>query len=121
MEWCRACRGGLAEALANKLAGGKQAQRGHIEIEDLHCQPTDHVHADLFGGTVTTADRQFQTVADLHRAIEQRYGVTYQTASAHCQLVDLHRFSYQRLSRSASFAPRLNNPSSRTVLPPKTS
>ena len=54
----------------------------------------------LFGATAATADGQFWTVEDLHRAVERWYGVSYRSRTSYHRLLDLCGFSYQRPTKT---------------------
>jgi transposase len=56
--------------------------------------------ANLFGTTAVTADGQFWTVEDLQRAVQQWYGVSYQSRNSYHRLFDLCDFSYQRPAKA---------------------
>jgi transposase len=96
MEWCRAYRNGGVEALVDHRAGGNRAKLTGAEIEALKRRLTGYTPINLFGPTASTLDGQFWTVPDLHRAVEQWYGVTYQSNSSYHRLFNLCGFSYQR-------------------------
>ena len=95
MEWCRAYRKDGVGALIDKRAGGNRAKLTAIQIEDLRQRLHAYTPGNLFGPTAA-AKGQFWTVPDLQRAIQQWYGVTYQSLSSHYRLFELSGFSYQR-------------------------
>lgn len=96
MTWCRAYRKAGVGVLEDKRAGGNRAKLKMAQLEELRERLHRYTPADLFGPTAATMDGQFWTVPDLVRAIEQWYGVTYQSRSSYCHLFDLCGFSYQR-------------------------
>jgi transposase len=96
MEWCRAYRQGGVEALVDRRVGGNRAKLTAGEIEELKRRLTEYMPINLFGPTAATPNGQFWTAPDLRRAVEQWYGVTYQSNSSYYRLFDLCGFSYQR-------------------------
>ena len=96
MVWCRVYRDGGVEALVDKRVGGNRAKLTPAEIEDLSKRLQLYTPADLFGPTAATVDGQFWTLPDLKRAVQQGYGVSYQSNSSYYRLFDLCGFSYQR-------------------------
>jgi transposase len=96
MDWCRAYRQEGVEALVDHRAGGNRARLTGEEIEALQRRLTEYTPMDVFGHTASTLDGQFWTMPDLRRAVEQWYGVTYQSNSSYYRLFDLCGFSYQR-------------------------
>jgi transposase len=96
MTWCRAYRRDGVEALVDKRAGGNRAKLKLVQLEDLQARMRTYTPADVFGPMTATADGQFWTVPDLQCAVQQWYGVTYQSRGSYCRLFDLCEFSYQR-------------------------
>ena len=99
MEWCRAYRAGGVEALVDRRAGGNRAKLRSAQLEDLRTRLHTYTPISLFGPTAATVDGQFWTVPDLQQAIQQWYGVIYQSRSSYYRLFDLCEFSYQRPAR----------------------
>jgi transposase len=100
MGWCRAYREDGVEALVDKRVGGNRAKLTSAEIEDLNGRLRLYTPSDLFGPTAATVDGQFWTVPDLKRAVEQWYGVSYQSNTSYYRLLDLCGFSYQRPAKA---------------------
>ena len=99
MEWCRQYRRAGSASLVDKRAGGNRAKLGQTELADLRIRLQAYTPASLFGPTAATSDGQFWTVPDLARAVEQWYGVTYQSPSSYHRLFALCEFSYQHPAR----------------------
>jgi transposase len=99
MDWCRAYRAGGVEALVDKRVGGNRARLTPAQLEDLRARLRTYTPGSLFGPAVATVDGQFWTVPDLQRAVQQWYGVNYQSCSSYYRLFDLCEFSYQRPAR----------------------
>jgi len=100
MGWCRAYREDGVEALVDKRVGGNRAKLTPAEIEDLSRRLRLYTPADLFGPTAATVDGQFWTLPDLKRAVQQWYGVSYQSNTSYYRLLDLCGFSYQRPAKA---------------------
>ena len=96
MEWCRKYRAQGVSGLSDKRVGGNAARLTQSQIHDLKNRLHAYTPAQLFGDTAATADGQFWTVVDLRRAMERRYGVSYQSPSSYLRYFDLCGFSYQR-------------------------
>ena len=96
MEWRRAYRNGGVEALVDQRGGGNRAKLTAADIEELKRRLTEYTPINLFGPTAATPDGQFWTAPDLRRAVEQWYGVTYQSNSSYYRLFDVCGFSYLR-------------------------
>jgi transposase len=96
MEWCRKYRAVGIPALADQRVGGNRARLSPEQIAELTTQLHLYTPADLFGKTAATLEGQFWTVPDLQRAMEQWYGVSYQSPSSYLRYFDLCGFSYQR-------------------------
>jgi transposase len=96
MEWCRTYqREGIA-GLVDKRRGGNRAKLKEKQLEELRTRLRTYTPANLFGTTAATTDGQFWTVDDLQHAVQQWYGVSYQSRGSYHRLFDLCDFSYQR-------------------------
>jgi len=100
MDWCRIYRQDGLSGLVDKRRGGNRAKLQPEQIEELRTRLHQYTPANLFGTTTATADGQFWTVQDLQRAIQQWYGICYQSRSSYLRLFDLCDFSYQRPART---------------------
>ena len=96
MEWCRKYLAIGISALADQRRGGNRSRLSPVQIEQLKARLHLYTPADLFGNTAATAYGQFWTVPDLRRAIQQWYGINYQSPSSYLRYFDLCGFSYQR-------------------------
>jgi transposase len=96
MGWCRTYQTDRAVSLVDKRRGGNRAKLKPTQVEELGRRLRQYAPAQLFGATAATADGQFWTVEDLQRAIQEWYGVCYQSRSSYHRLFDLCDFSYQR-------------------------
>jgi transposase len=83
MEWCRKYRAEGVAALADQRLGGNRARLLPEQVAQLKARLHLYTPADLFGKTAATLEGQFWTVPDLRRAMEQWYGVSYQSPSSY--------------------------------------
>jgi len=104
MDWCRQYRADPIGGLVDKRAGGNSAKLTQLRIEDLNQRLHQYTPGNLFGAEAHTADRQFWTVEDLYRAVQQWYGVEYRSRSSYHRLFELCEFSYQKVEKV--FKPR---------------
>ncbi|MGH3091585.1 MAG: helix-turn-helix domain-containing protein [Gaiellaceae bacterium] len=96
MEWCRKYNTEGVAGLSDRRVGGNAARLTHSQIYELREKLHTYTPTQLFGDTAATTDGQFWTVPDLRRAIEQWYGVSYQSPSSYLRYFDICDFSYQR-------------------------
>jgi transposase len=96
MNWCRRYRACGAEGLEDKRLGGNNTQMTTGQREDLKNRLQSYTPAMMFGPQAATKDGQFWTVADVQRAVEAWYGVTYRSPNSYRQLLVSSGFSYQR-------------------------
>lgn len=96
MEWCTVYRRGGSTALVDKRLGGNRARLTLGQIQDLKGRLQTYTPGDLFGPTAATLDGPFWTIPDLQRALEQWYGINYQSPSSYHRYFHLCGFSYQR-------------------------
>ena len=96
MEWCRVYRAEGIAGLIDKRVGGNAARLTQGQINDFSTRLHTYTPAQLFGHSAATATGQFWTVADLRRAMEHWYGVSYQSPSSYLRYFDVCDFSYQR-------------------------
>lgn len=96
MGWCRQYREAGLPGLIDQRRGGNRAKLTAEQIADLSQRLRTYTPQDLFGSQAHSPDGQFWTVADLHRAVGQWYGVNYGSRSSLLRLLGLCGFSYQR-------------------------
>jgi len=99
MDWCRLYRTLGIEGLVDKRRGGNHRKLDAAQLEELRIRLQNHTPGELFGPSAATDDGQFWTVPDLQRAIEQWYGVQYQSPGSYRRLLHACGFSYQRPSK----------------------
>jgi transposase len=96
MEWCQLFLHQGVAGLKDKRLGGNRAKLTRVQREDLKTKLKEYTPAQLFGSQAATADGQFWTVEDLHRAVKGWYGVVYGGRNSYTQLLSECGFSYQR-------------------------
>ena len=77
-------------------AGWYRARLTKGQIQDLKSRLHTYTPGDLFGSRAATLDGKFWTIPDLQQALEQWYGVSYQSRGSYHRYFDLCGFSYQR-------------------------
>jgi transposase len=100
MDWCRIYQAEGPAGLVDKRRGGNRAKLKPAQIEELRTHLHQYTPANLFGTTAATADGQFWTVGDLQRAVQQWYGVCYQSRTSYLRLFALCDFSRQRPAKT---------------------
>jgi transposase len=96
MEWCAAYRQKGGTALMDQRRGGNRARLTQDQIQILKDRLHTYTPGDLFGPTAATANGQFWTIPDLQRALEQWFGLRYQSRGSYHRYFQLCGFSYQR-------------------------
>lgn len=99
MDWCRAYRQDPSQGLVDKRKGGNSAKLSKLQIEEISQRLHQYTPSELFGQEAYTADGQFWTVEDLHRAVEKWYSVSYRSRSSYLRLLELCEFSYQKAEK----------------------
>lgn len=96
MNWCRTYLERGPVGLEDDRGGGNNRKLSAAQREDLQTRLQSYTPAQVFGPQAATPDGQFWTVADVYRAVEQWYGVTYRSPTSYRQLLLSSGFSYQR-------------------------
>lgn len=96
MNWCRTYQTRGAADLADNRAGGNNRKLSATQRADLRERLQSYTPAQVFGPQASTPEGRFWTVADVHRAVEQWYGVTYRSPTSYHHLLVTSGFSYQR-------------------------
>ncbi len=99
MLWCRVYRTGGIAALADHRAGGNSAKLTREQIADLSSKLRLYTPRSLFGPQAATSDGQAWTLADLRRAVQQWYGVTYQSVVSYYTLFKRCDYSFHQPSK----------------------
>jgi transposase len=99
MEWWAAYRREGSTALVDQRQGGNRARLTPEQIQDLKDRLHTYSPTELFGPTAASSDGQFWTIPDLQRAMEQWYGLRYQSRSSYHRYFQLCGFSHQRPTR----------------------
>jgi transposase len=96
MEWCRAYRQWGVAGLVDQRRGGNRAKLTSTQLEQLQQQLETYTPRQLLGQTECHGDGQFWTVAHLAKVVQQKYGITYKSATSYRSLFDRCEFSPQR-------------------------
>jgi transposase len=97
--WCRAYTTGGIAALADHRTGGNSAKLSRDQLADLNAKLRQYTPRSLFGSQSATSDGQAWTVADLRRAVQTWYGVTYQSVVSYYSLFHRCAYSYHQPSK----------------------
>lgn len=96
MEWCRTYLEHGLSGLQDQRVGGNSAKLTVDQIADLRSKLHLYTPRSLWGPAAATPDGQAWTVADLRRAVQFWYGVTYQSTVSYYHLFTRCNFSYHR-------------------------
>jgi transposase len=96
MEWCQLFLAQGIAGLKDKRRGGNRAKLTQAQLEDLKTKLSQSTPGQLFGPQAARPDGQFWTVEDLHRAVQQWFGVSYRGRNSYTKLFARCGFSYQR-------------------------
>ena len=96
MVWCRTYRQGAIATLADHRAGGNSAKLRPDQVAALSRKLRLYTPRSLFGPDAATKDGQAWTVADLRRAVQFWYGVTYQSVVSYYTLFARCNYSYHQ-------------------------
>lgn len=96
MECYRAYREQGIEALADHRQGGNNYKLSKHQVAQLTTKLHQYTPRSLFGPHSATPTGQFWTLADLKRAVERWFGVTYDSPTSYYTLFARCGFSYQR-------------------------
>jgi len=96
MNWCRTYQVRGAEGLKDERLGGNNAKLTAAQREALKIRLQAATPGMLFGSATAAPSGEFWTVADVQKAVEEWYGVSYRSATSYRQLLVSSGFSYQR-------------------------
>ena len=94
--WCRLYREGGTAALADHRGGGNSAKLSREQVADLSGKLRLYTPRSLFGPDTATSDGQAWTLADLRRAVQEWYGVTYQSVVSYYTLFKRCDYSFHQ-------------------------
>jgi transposase len=95
LECCRAYQNDGIAALRDHRAGGNNARLTRAQVADLADKVRQYSPRSLFGPDATTAGDGW-TLPDLRRAVQQWYGVTYQSDTSYRSLFLIFRPCWKR-------------------------
>lgn len=96
MEWCQKYLAQGPGGLADHRVGGNSRKLTPEQVADIKQRLHQYSPRAVFGSDTATVEGQFWTIDDLQRAIQQWYGVTYQSRTSCWTLFVRCGFSYQR-------------------------
>jgi transposase len=96
LECYRAYQEGGLTALADGRTGGNNRKLTLDHWAELKAKLHQYTPKSLFGPEAATPTGQFWTLPDLKRAVQQWFGVTYQSDTTYYTLLARCGFSYQR-------------------------
>jgi transposase len=99
MEWCRAYRAQGVAALVDKRHGGNRAKLSLAQIEAVRARLHQYAPRDLVGPGAHTPSGQYWTVEDLAQAVQQWYGVRWDSRTSYHALFARCGFTYQRVEK----------------------
>ncbi len=99
MDWCRRYRMQGVDGLADQRVGGNRAKLTSAQRQMVRAKLHQYTPRQLFGPAAATPDGQFWTVADLQRAVQRWFGVTWASASSYRSLFAACGFTYQRTQK----------------------
>jgi len=99
MHWCQGYRTQGITGLVDRRVGGNRAKLTPAQRQQLRAKLQQYTPRQLFGAESATADGQFWTVPDLQRALQQWFGVRWDSATSYRALFAACGFSYQRTQK----------------------
>jgi transposase len=99
MEWTRHYREHGLEALVDQGDGRNRAKLTQAQTDELSEKLRQYTPRDLFGPDTHTASGQHWTVEDLARAVQQWYGVSWQSRTSYHTVFARCKFTYQRTEK----------------------
>ncbi len=99
MDWCRLFRSHGLAGLRDGRVGGNRAKLTPHQRETVHAHLHHSTPRQVFGPDTATAHGAFWTVPDLQRAVQDWFGVTWQSPRSYLTLLADCGFSYQRTQK----------------------
>jgi transposase len=100
LRWCRKYRDEGIAGLIDQRQGGNRALLSDEQMEDLCGKLRQYRPIDILGPEkIATASGHYWTVPDLRQALQQWYGLVYQSSSSYAAVFQRCGFSYQRTAK----------------------
>jgi len=96
MGWCHDFHQGGADALRDQRKGGNRAKLTPEQRRSVRERLHRYTPGQLLGEGAATSSGQFWTVPDLARALQQWFGVTFDSPTSYATLLAACGLSYQR-------------------------
>jgi transposase len=94
--WCKQYTTEGVLRLTDQRTGGNSAKLTAAQRDDIKMRLHQYKPRELFSESAATPSGEFWTVEDLQRAVQQWYGVAYQSRQSYQRLLHESGFSYQR-------------------------
>ena len=99
MDWCCLYRAHGVPGLVDGRVGGNRAKLTPAQRETVRANLHQYTPRQLFGPETATPDGRFWTVPDLKRAVQDWFGVTWNSPASYLALLADCGFSYQRAQK----------------------
>jgi transposase len=99
MDWRRRFHLHGIAGLHDHRLGGNRAKLTPNQRETVRANLHQYTPRQLFGPATATVDGQFWTISDLKRAVQEWFGVTWDSPTSYHTLLNDSGFSYQRTQK----------------------
>jgi transposase len=99
MNWVRDYRQVGVAALVDHRQGGNRAKLTAEQIRQVSQRLREYTPRDLLGAETQTSSGQHWTVEDLARAVDQWFGVTWDSRTSYHTVFKQCQFTYQRTEK----------------------
>lgn len=100
LRWWREYRKAGVDALQDQRRGGNHARLTTEQLGAVKARMHTYTPAQLFGDQVSSSTGEFWTIGDVRHALQQWYGVSYDSLASYRALMKRCGFSYQRTERT---------------------
>jgi transposase len=99
LEWCHLYRTRGIQGLVDGRVGGNRAKLTPTQRQTVHTKLHQYTPRQIFGIDTATPDGPFWTVADLKRAVQHWFAITWNSNSSYLTLLADSGFTYQRTQK----------------------
>ncbi len=99
LGWCQRYRAHGLPGLVDRRVGGNRAKLVPAQRQTVCSKLHQYTPRQLFGPNTATSDGQFWTVAELTRAEQRWFGVTWDSHTSYLTLLADCGFTYQRTQK----------------------
>lgn len=100
LSWCQRYRAHGPSGLVERRVGGNRAKLTPAQRQTACTNLQQYTPRQLFGPNTATSDGQFWTVADLARAVQSWFSVTWDSHTSYLTLLADGGFTYQRTQKT---------------------